>query len=349
MSSRVSARQLNRTLLHRQGLLERSPRSMPEMVRHLVGLQAQDSLPPYLSLTARLTTFDPYDVSRGLTDRSLVRLLTLRGTIHLLTAEDALTLQPWTQPVHDKEGAHSVNVRPAAHVDRAEFRAVVAEALAEGPLTVAQLGGTLAVRFPEVPPAALGALARVATPLLQVPPRGAWKESGLVVYQLADRWLGAALREPDAAAIVRRYLRAFGPARAADVTAWSGVTRLGPVLAAMDDLIVREDADGRRLYDVPGAELVDPDTPAPVRLLGGYDNVWLAHAGRDRVTSPAHRKRWMGVNGGVGSTLFVDGMLEGLWRVSDGRVVVEPFRRLTRSEEAELDEEIARVEALLAR
>ena len=73
------------------------------------------------------------------------------------------------------------------------------------------------------------------------------------------------------------------------------------------------------------------------------------HAGRDRVTTPAHRKRWMGLNGGVGSTLFVDGMLEGLWRVIDGRVVVEPFRWLTRSEEAELDEEIARVEALLAR
>jgi hypothetical protein len=30
-------------------------------------------------------------------------------------------------------------------------------------------------------------------------------------------------------------------------------------------------------------------------------------------------------------------------------VVVEPFRRLTRSEQAELDEEVARVEGLLAR
>ena len=349
MSSRVSARQLNRTLLHRQRLLARSPRSVPEMVRHLVGLQAQDTLPPYLSLTARLTAFDPYDVSRGLADRTLVRLLTLRGTIHLLTAEDALTLQPWTRPVHDREASHSVNVRSAAHLDRAEFRAAVAEVLAEGPLTVPQLGGALAARFPEVPPAALGALARVATPLVQLPPRGAWKESGPVVYQLADRWLGAVLREPDPAAIVRRYLRAFGPARAADVTTWSGVTRLGPVLAAMDELVVREDADGRRLYDVPGAELVDPDTPAPVRLLGAYDNVWLAHAGRDRVTTPARRQRWMGSNGGVGSTVFVDGMLEGLWRVTDGRVVVEPFRSFTRSEQAELDEEVARVEALLAR
>jgi len=349
VSSRVSARQLNRTLLHRQGLLERAQRSVPELVRHLVGLQAQDTLPPYLSLAARLTAFDPYDVSRGLADRSLVRLVTMRGTIHLHTPEDALTLGPWTQPVHDKEASHSVNVRPAAHLDRTEFRAAVAEVLADGPLAVTRLGQALAVRFPDVPPAALGALARVATPLVQVPPRGAWKESGGVVYQLVDRWLDAPLREPDPAAMVRRYLRAFGPARPADITTWSGVTRLGPVLATMDDLVMREDTDGRRLFDVPGAELVDPDTPAPVRLLGSYDNVWLAHAGRDRVTTPAHRKRWMGTNGGIGSTLFVDGMLEGLWRVTDGRVAVEPFRRLTRSEGAELDEEIARVEALLAR
>jgi hypothetical protein len=349
VSSRVSARELNRTLLHRQGLLERSSATVPEMVRHLVGLQAQEPLPPYLSLHARLTSFDPYDVSRGLADRSLVRLLSLRGTIHLHTAEDALTLQPWTQPVHDKEGAHSVNVRPAAHLDPAEFRAAVAEVLAGGPLPVGRLGEALAVRVPGVPPAALGALARVAAPLCQLPPRGAWKEPGGVVCQLVDRWLGAEPAVPDPAEIVRRYLRAFGPARAADVTTWSGVTGLGPVLAALEDLVVREDADGRRLYDVPGAELVDPDAPAPVRLLGGYDNVWLAHAGRDRVTTPARRRRWMGVNGGVGNTLFLDGMLEGLWRVTDGRVAVEPFRRLTRAEGAELDEEVARVEALLAR
>ena len=57
----------------------------------------------------------------------------------------------------------------------------------------------------------------------------------------------------------------------------------------------------------------------------------------------------MGVNGGVGNALFVDGLLEGLWRVADGRVAVEPFRPFTRTERAGLDEEIARVEALLAR
>ena len=57
----------------------------------------------------------------------------------------------------------------------------------------------------------------------------------------------------------------------------------------------------------------------------------------------------MGANGGVAMTVFVDGWLEGLWRV-DGR----PGRRssscsatLTKREQSDLDDEIARVEDLL--
>jgi hypothetical protein len=60
----------------------------------------------------------------------------------------------------------------------------------------------------------------------------------------------------------------------------------------------------------------------------------------------------MGTNGGVGHTIFVDGFMAGLWWQRDGRQgrVVEPdvFVKLTRSQRAELDEEIARVETLLA-
>jgi hypothetical protein len=346
---RLTRRRLNRTLLDRQHLLARTGVAVPEMVSHLVGLQAQENLPPYLSLAARLTDLDPQDVSRALEDRSLVRLLTMRGTIHLLTAEDALTLRQWTQPCQDRERRSSQNTRAALHLDNDAFNRAVRGALAEGPLPVKALGEALAATFPDVPANALSQLARVNQPLAQLPPRGAWKQSGGVVYQYVDRWVGRPLSEPDPPTIVRRYLRAFGPASAADVTAWSGVTGMAGLLKSMDDLEVHEDPDGRTLFDVPGALLADEEVPAPVRLLGTYDNVWLAHAGRDRVTEPEKRKRWMGVNGGVGSALLVDGMMEGLWRAVDGRVeVLELFRTLTRQERAKLDEETARAEALLA-
>jgi hypothetical protein len=297
----LTRRRLNRTLLRRQHLLERADRTPEQMVGHLVGLQAQENLPPYLSLHARLTSFDPYAVTRALEEHTLVRLLTMRGTIHLLTPDDALGLRPWTQPV-----------------------------IARGQ------------RNHEAP------VPQFAQALVQKPPRGTWKGTGRVDYAPLEEWLGRPMVEPDVPTIVRRYLVAFGPASAADVTTWSGVTRLGPVLTAMPDLVRHEDEEGKVLFDVADGVIEDEDTPAPVRLLGTYDNLWLSHSGRDRVTGSAERLRWMGPNGGVAMMLFVDGWLEGLWRVAEDRVeVVELFRDLTPRERSELDDEVARVEALV--
>lgn len=349
MRSRLTARRLNRTLLQRQHLLERVDVPAVTMVRHLLGLQAQDNLPPYLSLHARLTSFDPYDVSRGLEDRILVRLLAMRGTIHLLAADDALTLRPWVQPLLERQMRSSTTYRPACDLDPAAFAEAVTAALRAGPVTGRALGESLAAEFPEVPAAALGGLARVTIPLVQLPPRGQWKLPGGVVYERLDRWLGAPLGDPDPEGVVRRYLAAFGPATPADVSTWSGMTGLATLVAGMDDLVRYEDDRGRTLYDVPDGRLADEDTPAPARLLGTYDNLWLSHAGRDRVTTPEHRRRWMGANGGAAHTVFVDGMLEGLWRVVDGRVDVDLFTTLTRRQRAELDAEVAGVESLLDR
>lgn len=349
----LTRQRLNRTLLHRQHLLERTSATPHDVVRHLVGLQAQENLPPYLSLAARLEEFDPYAVSAALEERALVRLLTMRGTIHLLTPEDALTLRPWVQPRMDAELRSSQNVRDVKGLDRDAFDRALREVLADGPLPQRELSMALAAHFPDAPPTQLGQLARLVAPLVQLPPRGCWKRSGGVAYDRVDRWVDRDLVEPTPEVVeevVRRYLRAFGPSSAADVTAWSGVTRLGPVLKEMDDLVRHEDEAGKVLYDVPDGELADEDVPAPVRLLGAYDNVWLSHAARDRVTEPEARTAWMAENGASAYSLFVDGWLVGLWRTDDGRVeILQTLRTLTKAEKSELDQEIARVEALLAR
>lgn len=344
---RLSARRLNRTLLLRQHLLERADLSPTALVEHLVGLQAQDPLPPYLGLAARLSSFDPYDVSRLLESAGLVRLSTLRGTIHLHTPRDAALMRAWTQPVHDAATRRVELIRPADGLPG--FAEALAEVTSQGPVTMSQLESGLARHFPGVPVKALAYRARNDAPLVQLPPRGLWQRSGGVVYQPLSAWSGQPPVEPAHDEIVHRYLRAFGPATAADLTAWSGLSRLAPVMNAMD-LVHHEDDTGRTLYDVPDGVLAEEDEPAPVRLLGTYDNVWLSHSIRDRVMPAEARSAWAGRNGGMASVILVGGYATGLWKPVDGRVgAVRLLRDLTPDERDQLAEETARVEELLAR
>ena len=346
----LTERVLNRTLLQRQHLLERVPMSPLAMTEHLVGLQAQDVLPPYLSLWSRVADFDPAEISGALGDRRAVRILLMRGTIHLVTAADCLLLRPLVQAMLDKITRTSQVSREAADVPRNELTAAGRAAFADGPLPFKALGEVLEERFPDYPARALANTVREMLPLVQVPPRGMWKQAGGVVYETAETWLGSELApKPDLPEVVRRYLRAFGPATAADVTAWSRVTGMKPVLESMDGLVTFRDANGRLLYDLEGLPVADPEVPTPVRLLGKYDNLWLSHDDKTRVTTPENRRRWMGLNGGVGNTVFVDGMLEGLWREAEGRVDLELLRKLTRAEKQELDAEVAALETFLDR
>jgi hypothetical protein len=98
----LSRRALNRALLARQHLLARQPGPALAMVEHLIGLQAQAPFPPYYGLLARLDGFRPEDLAGLLVSRDVVRIALMRGTIHLVSADDALTLRPLVQPVLDR-------------------------------------------------------------------------------------------------------------------------------------------------------------------------------------------------------------------------------------------------------
>src|SRR6266850_2649839 len=99
---KLGLRALNRALLARQMLLTRNPVTVEGALRHLVGLQAQDPKDPYVALWSRLKNFKTADLGGLIESRRAVRLALMRGTIHLVTADDAWPLRMWTQPVLDR-------------------------------------------------------------------------------------------------------------------------------------------------------------------------------------------------------------------------------------------------------
>ena len=274
----------------------------------------------------------------------------MRGTIHLVTAADCLGLRPLLQARLERQIQGTEFYGHCADIPGEDLKGAALDVLGPEPVNVRDLGAALSERFPSYQAGHLANTVRVLLPLVQAPPRGVWKRSGAPAYVHAEEWHGAPLAPHDLADVVRRYLRAFGPATPADITTWSGLTGLRPVLDGLaDELVAYTDESGRTLLDLEGLSLADEDEPTPVRLLGKYDNLWLSHADRTRVAEPEKRQRWMGRNGGVGKTVFIDGMLEGLWRESGDRVEVELFRELTRAERADLDAEVGALEQFLAR
>jgi len=149
----LSIRDLNRTLLLRQHLLERMEMPGLAMVEHLIGLQAQENLPPYLSIAARIDGFEPQKLSDALERLDAVRFLTMRDTIHVLTPDDALALRPWVQPALDQQSRSNQMSRPAREVPVPELIASTRDLLADGPLPVKHLGEGWRTGFPAYRPA----------------------------------------------------------------------------------------------------------------------------------------------------------------------------------------------------
>jgi hypothetical protein len=336
----LSARALNRATLARQHLLDRTGRSVEQVVADLVGLQAQAPFPPYYGLWSRIAGFVPGDLARLLEDRTLVRIVVMRGTIHLVTAADCLALRSFVQPGFDRW--LQTDKDRAAGLDGLDLDRVTTAGralLAERPMTSKELGPALQKEFPGAPPQSLEFAIRNRVPVVQIPPRAIWGKAGQPTWALVEEWLGRTVDpSPPVDEIVRRYFAAYGPATVADLQAWCGLTRLGEVVERLGLREFRTD-DGTRVYDVPDGPRPDPETPAPVRFLGEFDNILLSYADRTRIISDAARQRVFTVNGLVRGTVTVGGTVCGMWRVDRKRgtatLTVEPFeKRLEREHDA---------------
>ena len=287
-----------------------------EMIERLVGMQAQEPQQPYVGLWTRLDDFQPDELSDLIAEREAVRTHVMRATIHLLSARDCLAIHPVTRSVL-AAAFRGQFARQVAEVGLDALVATGRELLAERPRTRAELSRELAPRWPDVDPTVLGVAATFLIPLIQMPPRGLWGQTGQARWALVEEWLARPFDgRPSADDLVLRYLAAFGPATTADMRTWSGLTGLREVVDRLRPRLRSfRDENGRELLDLLGSSLPDPDTPAPPRFLPWYDNATLAHADRSPIL--AERDQWEGFSrrGWALGIVLVDGFFQATWIV----------------------------------
>ncbi|MCY0955560.1 winged helix DNA-binding domain-containing protein [Streptomyces sp. H27-H5] len=366
----LDTRALNRATLARQLLLSRAEMSARDAVAHLLGLQAQNVKPPYYQLHARLAGFRPTELAGLMESREVVRMVTMRSTIHTHTADDALTLRPLVQAARDREVNQFRKGLLGVDLDRL---ALDARAFVEAePRTMGEIREELLKEWPDADPQSLSVAARCLLPLVQVTPRGVWGRSGQVRLTTVENWLrrpagktrsvgkapgvrearGTGTREAQAAGeaqgvddVVLRYLGAFGPASVKDMQTWAGLTRLKESFERLRPrLLTFRDENGVELFDLPDAPRPDAGTTAPPRFLPEFDNLLLSHADRSRVIAPELKGRtWTGNQ--AHRVLLLDGFLGGLWTADAGVLTVELFGPASRALKEEI---VAEGESLLA-
>ena len=153
----LDRRTLNRALLARQLLLRRESRTVPDVVEHLVGLQAQEPGDPYVALWSRLERFNPEELGLLITERRALRAQLMRATIHLVTDRDALALYPVMRPVLRRTfSSQSPFGRNLAGVDLDAVVAAGRALIEERPRTRAELRALLAPAWPDRDAGSLG-------------------------------------------------------------------------------------------------------------------------------------------------------------------------------------------------
>ena len=282
---------LRRARAASQLLGERRDRTPVEIVGHLLAVQAQDLRSARLALWARGSGFGASDVDAALEDGALVVDWLLRGTLHLVRAEDWPWLHALTAPRRRAGSDRRLGQLGVSPEQAARAIEVIREALRGGPRSRAELAERLAAEgIPTEGQATPHLLGRASI-------EGVLVGCGEHRYRSAPRApeidRAAALDE-----LARRYHAAHVAATDADLAAWSGL----PL------------RDVRRPHD---ASAVAAPERVPPRLLPAFDPYLLGWKDRSFAV-PASLTRSVHPGGGMLRAVTTDdGLVTGTWSLAD--------------------------------
>jgi DNA glycosylase AlkZ-like len=353
----LSTTALNRALLARQGLLERLDAPLVKAVEAIGALQAQQWNAPPVALASRVEGFAPEQLHDALENGKLLTGTLLRGTLHVVSAREhpayAAIADAARHPYWRRTDAEP---GPKADALLAALLAYAGKAPRSGEEIAAFLEKWVADNPDALDAGEVEQQRKLKwrpflrwSAFVRAPADGRWGAKAPSSLRAAPRQVRATDAKLDD--VVRRHLRAFGPATADDVASWIG-WRTPDVRPALERLELErfEDDKGRALFDLPDAPRPDPETPAPPRLLAAFDSVLLAYDAkrRARILPDRHRDAvYERRNLRIKPSYLVDGLVAGTWSIEvkrrEATVTLQPLARLTRAARTELVEEAERV------
>ena len=318
-------------------LLAGNARATPhEVVSHLGAMQAQDILGSLWAVGARMRGGGESDVERAVAERKIVRCWPMRGTLHFVAAEDVR----WMLALH----APRVLKRSRTRLERdfdldaatlRRCRTIIERALRGGhALTRSEIYTALErEKIATRDSRGLHILFAIAHEqhICFGPKRG--KQPTFV---LLDEWIpepSRRTREESLAELARRYFTGHGPATAADLMWWSGLT-----MKEVNEAIALA---GKTIPNAPPRA-----KKAPVRLLPPFDEFTVGYKDRSAMIEPRFAKHINGGGGLLNAVLVIDGRVEGTWKRTLGRTTVDitiaPFRTFSASEMSAIEREAKR-------
>ena len=324
------------------------------ILREVVGLQAQVLSAAALGMRVRSTGLRERDVKRALTDeRSIVQTWLMRGTLHVVAAEDLRWLLALLGPVFARAGA--TRHAQLGLDDDLKIKGVAAlRRILEntGPLTRYDLVDRLRAQGIALDPKTQAGIHLIALAAMQgVLCLGPERDHGESTYVLLDDWVPATQtpsRETALAEFASRYFAGYGPATVEDLSAWAGIptaearSAVAGARAGLTDVTIQ----GKPGFVIKNRlERVTSSSTQQVRLLPAFDAYLLGYRRRDLAVPPELQRRLQRGGGWLHPAVVVNGRVVAAWSLrksgARGHLQVEPTEPIARSVRAGIEAEVA--------
>ncbi len=294
--------------------------------------------------------------------RSLVKTSLMRQTLHLIPTDE---FPLYIAALRPSRYAQAMRVMERCGITRDESEAIIPlimKTLSAGPLSR---------------PAIAAALRPKASKRVRFWMENSWSlvrlpvaeglvcygrgEGNAIVFIRTDHWLPKLklklMSATDAqCALLRKYLRCYGPATLHDFAHWAGLPmqEVRPLRALLESELV--DIPGDKPGDKKNCLLLREDmevlnrsaaAKSSIRLLPHFDSYLLAHREKDHLLSAKHYKRVYRNQGWISPVVLIDGAIAGVWshKLQGKRLLleIEPFGKLSKAERAGIEHEAERL------